>query len=53
MKKYIFLDFNGTIIDDIDLCLALLNQVLRKQGHKEVTKEEYKKYIYLPCETIL
>ena len=37
MKKYIFLDFNGTIIDDIDLCLALLNQVLRKQGHKEVT----------------
>ena len=28
MEKHIFFDFNGTIINDIDLCLDLLNQIL-------------------------
>ncbi len=48
MNKYIFLDFNGTIIDDIDLCLDLLNEALRKQNKKEITKKRYKDIFTFP-----
>lgn len=48
MNKYIFLDFNGTIIDDIDLCLSLLNEGLRQQNKKEITKERYKEIFTFP-----
>lgn len=46
--KYIFLDFNGTIIDDVDLCIKLLNQILDKQHKRNVTKEEYKSIFTFP-----
>ena len=42
MKKYIFLDFNGTIIDDVDLCLDLLNQILENQKKEKVSKRAKK-----------
>ena len=45
MYKYIFFDFNGTIIDDIDLCLDLLNEILRKQNKPLVGKKKYKEII--------
>lgn len=48
MNKYIFLDFNGTIIDDVDLCLKLLNQILIHQNKKTVSKEEYKSIFTFP-----
>ena len=32
MKKYVIFDFNGTIIDDVDLCLVLLNEFLIDQN---------------------
>ncbi|MDE6660356.1 MAG: HAD hydrolase-like protein [Anaeroplasmataceae bacterium] len=48
MSKYIFLDFNGTIIDDVDLCLDLLNDILRNQNKKLVTKEQYKNIFTFP-----
>ncbi|MBD5390989.1 HAD hydrolase-like protein [bacterium] len=48
MSKYVFLDFNGTIIDDIDLCLELLNQILEKQHKPLVTKEHYKEIFTFP-----
>ena len=38
MEKHIFFDFNGTIINDIDLCLDLLNQILTKQNKKNLSK---------------
>ena len=40
MIRYIFFDFNGTILDDVALCLKLLNQMLRRQHKKELTLEE-------------
>lgn len=46
--KYIFLDFNGTIIDDVQLCLDLLNEILKKQGKKELTVEQYKNVFTFP-----
>lgn len=44
----IIFDFNGTIIDDVDLCLDLLNQLLTSCHHKTVNKETYKKIFKFP-----
>lgn len=46
--KYIFLDFNGTIINDVQLCLDLLNEILRSQGKRELNIEEYKNVFTFP-----
>lgn len=40
-KKYIVFDFNGTIIDDVDLCIKILNIMLINHHHEPVTKEKY------------
>lgn len=37
----IFFDFNGTILDDLELTFNLLNEMLVEEGHKEVTLERY------------
>jgi len=44
----IIFDFNGTIIDDVDLCLQLLNELLQKRNHPPLTKEQYKKIFRFP-----
>lgn len=48
MKKCIFLDFNGTVLDDVDLCLNLLNEMLALKGVKTVSMEEYKEIFTFP-----
>ena len=35
------MDFNGTILDDRDLCVAILNEMLAMQGHETVTLDRY------------
>ena len=42
MDKYIFLDFNGTVLDDVDLCLNLLNEMFWEKEKKMVDIDEYK-----------
>ena len=41
--KYIIFDFNGTILDDVDVCLKAENETIRHFAldRKELTKEEY------------
>ena len=41
MIKYIFWDFNGTILDDRKLCWQLLNKLLKEEGQKEITYGRY------------
>lgn len=48
MKKYVFFDFNGTILDDVDLCLNLLNDILVMQGKETITKEDYRNIFCFP-----
>ena len=48
MIKNIFFDFNGTIIDDVDLCLDLLNVFLKEQNKPLCTKEKYKDIFTFP-----
>lgn len=37
----ILFDFNGTIVNDLDLCLELLNTMLKMRNHLPVSKEKY------------
>lgn len=48
MKKTVFFDFNGTIIDDLALCLDLLNYMLDLEGKKKVSLERYKEIFTFP-----
>jgi len=47
-KKTIFFDFNGTIIDDVELCLNILNEMLESCGHQKVSYEKYKEIFGFP-----
>ena len=39
--KYIFWDFNGTVLDDAHLCYEILNEMLIEEERPIVTFEEY------------
>ncbi len=47
-KKYIFLDFNGTILNDVWLGLKLINDFLKDQNKKTITLEKYKMVFGFP-----
>jgi len=47
-KKTVFFDFNGTIIDDLDLCLNILNEMLAKKGLNPISKERYRDIFTFP-----
>lgn len=44
----IIFDFNGTIIDDVDLCLKILNKMLVMRNHKPIGKKRYKEIFKFP-----
>ena len=48
MIKHVFLDFNGTLINDIDLCLDLLNEFLNDQNKPSISKQRYKEIFTFP-----
>ena len=39
--KNVLFDFNGTIVNDLDLCLNLLNTMLKMRNHETVSLENY------------
>ena len=46
--KYVIFDFNGTIIDDVQLCLDLLNEMLVLEGLKTFDVEGYREIFTFP-----
>lgn len=48
MKKYVFLDFNGTVLNDVELCFNILNEMLDKRNKQKVTMERYKEIFTFP-----
>ena len=46
-KTYIF-DFNGTLLDDCDVCLKILNFLTKEYGLKKVSMEEYRSIFTFP-----
>lgn len=46
--KHIIWDWNGTIINDVDICVELINWLLKEKDLKTITKEEYKNIFTIP-----
>ncbi|MFA7419015.1 MAG: HAD family hydrolase [Melioribacteraceae bacterium] len=46
--KHIIWDWNGTIIDDVDLCVVLINWLLTERNLKTISKDEYKNIFTIP-----
>lgn len=46
--KYLFLDFNGTILDDVELCYNLLNMLLDEQKKDRVDFNRYRHIFTFP-----
>ena len=49
--RYIFFDWNGTVLDDVDLSYELLIELCRIYHVKEISKEEYLKCFGFPVKT--
>lgn len=41
-------DFNGTLLNDVDVCFNLLNELLSLRGHKAIDFETYKSIFKFP-----
>jgi len=50
MEKYknIIFDFNGTLLDDCDVCLRILNLITKEYGLGTVSKEKYMEIFTFP-----
>jgi phosphoglycolate phosphatase len=46
--KHIIWDWNGTIINDVDLSMELINELLSARGLKTLTIEEYREVFTIP-----
>lgn len=47
-KSHILWDWNGTLLDDVDLCVASISHVLEEHGLEKVTRESYRKIFGFP-----
>lgn len=41
-------DWNGTLLNDIDICIESINQILLKRGKKKITKDIYLELFRFP-----
>ncbi len=46
--KHIIWDWNGTLFDDVDLCVENINWLLKKYNYPQITKERYKEIFTFP-----
>jgi len=47
-RKTIIWDWNGTLLDDAKICLAAINQMLRRRNLKELNLEKYREVFTFP-----
>ncbi len=50
--KHIIWDWNGTLLNDLTLCVDLLNVSLEKRKLPEMTEEKYRKKFLFPIKTL-
>lgn len=48
--KYIIWDWNGTLLDDVPLCIDVMNGMLRRRGLPELTMKRYREIFTFPVE---
>ena len=46
--KHIIWDWNGTLLNDIALCLQVLNRLLARRGRVSITREDYRRNFGFP-----
>ena len=46
--KHIIWDWNGTLLNDIALCLRVLNRILERRGRTSITQEDYRRNFGFP-----
>jgi phosphoglycolate phosphatase len=46
--KHVIWDWNGTLLDDVDLCVMLLNELIDERGLERVTREFYREHFGFP-----
>lgn len=46
--KHIIWDWNGTLLNDIALCLRVLNRLLARRGRTSITREDYRRNFEFP-----
>ena len=46
--KHIIWDWNGTLIDDVSLCVYILNSILTDHGKEQVSINQYRKTFFFP-----
>jgi phosphoglycolate phosphatase len=46
--RYVVWDWNGTLLDDMWLCLSVMNRMLRKRGMPAVSAEQYRASFTFP-----
>lgn len=50
MIAHLVWDWNGTLVDDAEACVASLNDLLRNHGFRQVTVEEYRRDFGFPVQ---
>lgn len=50
MIKQVIWDFNGTILDDVSLCLTIINAMLEKRNLKRLTITDYREAFDFPVQ---
>jgi phosphoglycolate phosphatase len=48
--KHVIWDWNGTLFDDVELCLDIINSVLTKRNLKTLTLEKYREIFTFPVQ---
>jgi phosphoglycolate phosphatase len=48
LNSFIFWDWNGTLLDDIDICIDSMNAMLDRRSMKRITKNRYKEIFNFP-----
>jgi len=46
--RHIIWDWNGTLLNDVDECITVANELLRRRGLPELTREKYLAYLDFP-----
>ncbi len=48
LKKHVIWDFNGTLVDDVDLCVQIINRFLQSKGRALIHREYYRQVFEFP-----
>jgi len=46
--KYIIWDWNGTLLDDVDICISCMNEMLRKREIAKINRSRYREIFTFP-----